>query len=157
MAIFIPGMVCSLCGRLLERIDELELFPPFMPNELDPTRVFHDGAFHARCVTAHPYGQRARAVIAELISRGPASEQQCTVTRTSIVRFEDYFNTGIIVSDPSDPLYAFNLLPFDKHALKEWSGLRALETLLEVGISKGRLGGKGIEWLLTAFRRARSG
>ena len=54
MALVIPGKTaCGLCGRTLERTDDVVGFPAFLPSS-HALSNFSDGAFHRTCLDAAP-------------------------------------------------------------------------------------------------------
>jgi hypothetical protein len=124
------------------------MFSPFISNEADTLWFFSDGVFHEDCLHKHTNGTRALALHAELLKRNSPPNRFCWITGTLITDPDRYLSTGVLTSNPSDPLYRFNFAQFDRAALMNWSERKTLEALLVEALSEGRLKGKGIEWLL---------
>src|SRR2546427_3362411 len=71
--------VCSLCGRVINEGEEVTMFSAFIPNELDPLLIFHDGAFHAGCFRRHPLSAEADRRCNESLERTGPGHRKCTV------------------------------------------------------------------------------
>ena len=54
MALVLPGKtVCPLCGKVIEKGDEVTSFPAFLPSTHELSR-FSDAAFHRDCFEKSP-------------------------------------------------------------------------------------------------------
>lgn len=149
MALVVFGMKCPLCGQPLEKGDELVTFPPFVANELDPLRIFSDGAFHSHCFHASPLSAAALARSEEAIERGRPQNRLCVVCGKKIVNPDDFFVTGHLVEDKSDPLYRYNYTQAHRSCLPSWTEAHRLYDLLTQLQESGQWQGRTLEWLIT--------
>jgi hypothetical protein len=147
MALFVPGMSCPLCGQPIKPDEERTLFSPFVANENDPLRVFHDGVFHTVCVRKHPLGPKALAMQDELLKKTAPQNRRCSISGRMITDPDRYLSMGVLTSDPNDPLYRFNFAQFDRVALADWPERKTLAGLICDALASGRMKGKAIEWL----------
>jgi hypothetical protein len=157
MALFIPSMACRLCGQPMNKEEKLVMFSPFIASETDPLWFFSDGIFHEDCLRKHPQGTKAIALHDELLKRTSPQNRCCSITGQLITNPDRYLSTGVLASDPSDPLYRFNFAQFDRAALANWSERKTLETLLSEALSSGRMKGKGVAWLLRQIENPQAG
>ena len=141
MAIFVPGIRCSLCGRAIQSADDAVMFSPFVSNQADPLYVFNDAVVHVACFREHPLAEAARARYEEVRERTNPKNRLCFVCGEQITNPDDYLAFGHLVDDPKHPLHSLNYAQFHRSCLGSWSALsdtiRNLETLDHSGTWKG--------------------
>lgn len=121
MAIFVPGMPCPLCGMPVGRADEVIAFPPFIADRSDPLFLFSDAAMHATCFTQHRLAKEATEWHAEVRRRGLVSNSVCAACGNRILDPDDYFGTGLLARDPSNPLHEFNFVHLHRSHAGTWN------------------------------------
>ena len=141
MAIYIPGIRCSLCGRVIPAGDDAVMFPPFVSNQADPLYVFNDGVFHVACFGGHALAEAAQARYEEHRERTKPGNRSCFVCGEQITNPDDYLAFGHLVDTPKHPLHSLNYSQFHRSCLGSWSALsdaiRNLEALDQSGTWKG--------------------
>lgn len=120
MAIFVPGIICQICGIQMIRNDEIIAFPPFVPNRRDPLHFFSDGVFHRRCFDKHPLSEQATIFGSIAGEQGLPQNRTCVVCGETIADPDDYFSTGYITSDRGNPAFNFNYLQFHRRHFEKW-------------------------------------
>jgi len=149
MAILILGSsTCVICGQTIERQQAWAAFPPFVSNALDPLAVFDDAVMHEACFAAHPLNHEATLQFAEVKLRNTPQARVCDVCGRVIDDPDDFFTTGLITSNPIDPLYAYNCLHLHQGCIPGWPRRAELRALLQAARDEGRCGGRGIDYIL---------
>jgi len=120
MAIFIPGTICPLCGRPIQKDDDPVLFPAFVANCLDPLVLFHDAVVHRVCLDSHSLGREATRRSQEVIARCGPGERKCVVCGKEITDPDDFFGTGYLAPEYS-PIGDFNYLHLHRSHFIDWS------------------------------------
>jgi hypothetical protein len=131
MAIFTPGMICPICGKRMLSMNEVVMFPPFVPNKRDLLYFFSDGVFHRACFDRHPLSEQATKYGNEARVQHLPQHRVCVVCRQVITDPEDYFGTGYITSDRASPAYAFNYVQFHKRHFKDWDRASEFRRVME--------------------------
>src|SRR6266849_7238339 len=108
MALFYPGLPCSICGKPILEGQNKVMFSPFVSNEADPLFPFNDGVFHSECFQNHPLAHAAKTRYAEVRDKSKPENRRCPVCRQMITDPDDYLPIGHLTDDVSHPLYRFN-------------------------------------------------
>jgi predicted nucleic acid-binding Zn ribbon protein len=123
MAIIVDGMMCSLCGKPIEKGQQIIAFASFVANELDPLWIFNDGAFHSECFYKHPLAEKAQARQKEVLEQLGPGNRFCVVCKRKIIDHDDYFTLGHLTEDERHPLYRYNYVQAHRSHLSKWSEL----------------------------------
>jgi hypothetical protein len=150
MAILIRGKtICRLCGCVIGAQDDVAMFPAFISNELDPLRLFDDGAFHASCFAEHVLAANMNTRFREF-ERQPRPPR-CAVCGEQILVPAEYVDVGHLTSDPKDALFEFNYLRFHRSHLRAWPKRIRLRQERAAHIAQGKLKSAGYDLLLEAL------
>ncbi len=149
MAIFITGMKCSLCGLLMGDSAEVSGFPAFISNRRDPLYPFSDGAFHRRCLEAHPLANALQQRYEEWIAANRPPARICRITGELITDPDDYVGLGFLVESPAHELFPFNWAHFNRRALSGWLGRSELIAAVQRLSESGDWEGESLHYLLT--------
>ncbi len=144
MALFVDGMNCSLCTKPMRKsADKLIAFGPFIANPADPLFRLSDGIFHDDCARrdfpldeALRWHDKVRAI--------KPADRICVVCGELIRNPDDYFGTGILSRDDSDPLYAFNFIHLHRTHAGGWPRLGAFVESMQEAHATGRWTGADI-------------
>jgi hypothetical protein len=149
MTLIIRGKtVCKICGRTLLDGEEVDGFPPFVPNQADPLAFFNDAAFHSVCFQQHPLSQAAEARFQECREKGSSGNRTCAICGRVIQNPDDYLGFGHLTDDPSQPAHALDYLKVHRSCLATWTDLgKTREALLKLSES-GAWKGPGLDWLI---------
>jgi hypothetical protein len=128
VGIFVPGMKCPLCGKLIEPSDEKAALSPFVRNLSDPLAIFSDAVFHRSCFENHPLRASALAR-AEELTRYIEAAHICFECGEQISA-DELFETRHLTDDESDPLHEFNYITLHRHHLEQWSRYSEFERLV---------------------------
>jgi hypothetical protein len=152
MAVFIPGMHCSISGRRIDSADDAILFPPFVSNEADPLYIFSDGVFHRDAFAAHPLAKSALGRLEEARTRISPMKRLCIVCGEEIRDPDDYLGLGHLTDNASDFLQQFNYAQFHVSHLANWAQLRQLTVALEAFERSPNWKGNGLKYALAILR-----
>lgn len=154
MAIIIRGSSkCSLCGKVIEDGQDVVAFSPFVGNELDPLWIFNDRGFHRACFEAHPLAGEAQASFEKGLEQA-RFHRFCVVCKKEIMEPDDYFATGYLTADASDPLYRYNYVHAHLSHLPGWPELPYLYELIKDMKEAGSYRGKALDRLEDEIRSA---
>ena len=131
MAMFVPGMVCSICGKPMEEADKVVMFPPFVANRIDPLYQFSDSVFHAVCFGSHPLAKRASEIVETMQQRLQPGRRFCAACGEPILDPDDYFTSGYLTGDPNNRLFEYNYIQLHRSHLGEWSEFSEFRRLVE--------------------------
>lgn len=120
MALFVPGMLCRLCGQPMTAEHEIVMFRPFVPNERDPLFQFSDVVLHASCFRQHPLSEKAVKLHERAIQSSRPGNRVCIVCGQAILAPDDYFGAGLVSSNPASPLFEFNFVQLHCSHLSQW-------------------------------------
>lgn len=141
MAIFIPGMRCSISGEPILSANDAVMFPAFVSNEADPIHVFSDAVIRAEVFNAHPLARKAQARYEEFMSRTVPQARLCLICGQRITDPDNYLALGYLVDEPAHALHRYNYAHFHRSCLADWTELpsliRALEALNHSDAWKG--------------------
>lgn len=131
MAVFIHGVPCALCGNPVDTAEDAVAFAPFVGNRADPLFIFSDAVVHPECLERHPLGARAREMHMETIASNCPQKRICLVCGRTIDDPDDYFGTGMLSSDPVDPLTEFNNVHLHVSHAASWPRLPELRRIIQ--------------------------
>ncbi len=131
MALYIPGMICALCGKPMNAGDDITGFSSFVANRKDPLFLFSDGVFHTACFQRHPLSDKAQRRWAETRSRIGPGGRICVVCHQAILNPDDYFTLGHLTDDPASPIYEFNFFQAHRRHLLVWEKYASMRSLVE--------------------------
>ena len=152
MPIFFPGRTtCHLCRKVIESVDEVVMFPPFVDNEADPLHGFSDSIFHKACFDAHPLSRAAQERY-ELVEARCRS-RTCRVCGRTIDSFDDFFVLGLLTEDEGHALHPYNFARFHLSCLPSWPGLPELYARLRDLEAGGNWRGYGPRYILQTLKR----
>jgi hypothetical protein len=155
MALIFPGKtICPICRKVIEQHQNFVAFPPFVANELDPLRVFNDGAFHTECFQNHPLQAQAVAWREEYRRAMETNYRICHICQRLIENPDEYFALGYLTSDNKQPLFPYNYLQFHQECLKNWPELAFVYEHLANLKQAGNWKGRAIDWLLDELGKA---
>jgi hypothetical protein len=141
MAIFVPGIRCSISGDKIESASDAVMFPSFVANEADPLYIFSDAVVRKAVFAAHPLAARAQARYEEFEHRTHPQARSCLICGQRITDPENYIGLGHLVDAPDHDLYSYNYAHFHRTCLTSWSELlhliHELETMNRSGVWKG--------------------
>lgn len=120
MAIIIQEKsLCSLCNKVLEEGQNIELFPNLTTNMKDAFYVFSDTGVHKACLDQHPLREKVNAFIEKMSEK--FNSKICDIGKTEIEHYDDFYGIGLLTSKENEPLFAYNCLVFDRKNLKFWT------------------------------------
>lgn len=131
MAIFIPGMRCTISGKPIPSVSDAVMFPAFVLNEADPIHIFSDAVIKADVFSAHPLAAKAQARYEEFQQRAGPYARFCLICGERVTDPDNYMALGYLVEDPAHALYKYNYTHFHKSCLKDWPELSSLVHELE--------------------------
>lgn len=142
MALIILGKsLCSICRKPLMEDDEIVSFPPFAANRRDPLHRFSDAAFHRVCFAAEPLAESAIRRSEEVRAAGGPGDRRCVICGEQIKDPDDYFGTGFLTDDPSNPVFEFNYLQLHRSHFPRWDRAtefrRSVETFIASDLWEG--------------------
>jgi hypothetical protein len=153
MALLFYGKTeCPLCGKVVNKGQDIVSFPAFVGNELDPLWMFNDASFHAECFNEHPLAQNAKSRYAEIRERQGAGNRFCVVCKQEIRDPDDYFAVGHLVEDVLDPLYLYNYTQAHRTHFTMWAELPYFYELLVELKESGAWSEGGLDRLLADLR-----
>jgi len=115
----------------MSRREDVVMFAPFVPNRKDPLYLFSDGVFHKTCFERHPLAERARRRGAEAAAMLAPDKRTCVVCGERIRSPDDYFSTGFLTDDSSNPAFEFNYLTAHRSHLANWPRYTELRGIVE--------------------------
>jgi hypothetical protein len=121
MAVFVPGMKCTLCGLPMSAGDETVLFPPFVANRHDPLFKFSDAAVHALCLERDPLGSLASELRSAASRNADVSRRRCEACGELVSSPDDYVGFGLLTSNPASVLFPFNFVHLHRTHVGRWS------------------------------------
>jgi hypothetical protein len=141
MAIFIPGISCSICGNPV--YENARTFLPFVYNQYDPLYIFYDAIVHNECFLKHPMASKCLEMYQELNDKMGPGKRSCNICSLKIASPEDYIGLACLSSDETNPLYRYNFTQYHKSCF-EMSGVgQAIRSIIsgleESGHWKGRV------------------
>ena len=132
MAIVIGGKTkCVICGKVLEKGQELVCFSPFVWNRLDPLYKFSDAAVHETCFRDDALAEEALRRYEDLNSHIFPRNRLCLICKQEFTHPDDYFSLGHMREDPEDMLSAYNYTQAHRSCLPRWSKLSEVLDLLK--------------------------
>ena len=156
MALFIPGMVCALCGREMRTVGEIVAFAPFVKNRIDPMFMFNDGVFHLACFRAHPLSRAAGERYREFREHVGPARRACAVCSKQIADPDDYFAFGYLTDEVENPCYRLNYIQLHRSCLASWSELGEAINNLESLVTSGKWRAEDLGALIGEMRNASS-
>jgi hypothetical protein len=144
---------CPICGRIIRTGQNVECFPPFVPNELDPLIIFHDACVHAECFEGHELSRNARKRL-DGFERHRRSGNTCFICKKEITDPDNYFTTTWFTDDENDPLFPFNYLKAHLSCLPRWDERSQLFKLVKDLKDSGAWRGYGVDALLSDLKQA---
>jgi hypothetical protein len=156
MAIFVPGMRCSISDQAIKSADDAVMFPAFVGNQDDPLHVFSDAVVHVEAFRKHPLATKAQARYEEFRQRTAPKARLCFICGKQITDPDDYLGLGYLVDDVNHPLNRFNYAHLHRSCLAEWSELPTLIHSLETFDQSGMWKGDGLKSLIKELRKANS-
>jgi len=137
MAIFVPGMPCSLCQRPITATDDVVMFSPFVADCSDPLSVFSDAIAHTSCFVQHPLSTEATKWHDEATRQRESAARVCVVCTKPIADPDDYFGTGLLSRDPATPLFDFNHVHLHRSHAARWIRFEELRRLMDNAQASG--------------------
>jgi hypothetical protein len=154
MAIFVPGMLCSISGRAIWSASDAVLFPPFVSNEADPLHIFSDAVVHVDAFRKHPLASQVKARCEELQRRTRSGARKCFICGQEIADPDEYLGLGYLVADESHPLHRFNYAQFHRSCFAQWPERPELIDKLRAFDESGTWRGNGLKWLIDELGKA---
>lgn len=152
MAIFVPGIRCSISGREISSAEEAVLFPAFVANEADPLYIFSDAVIHKEIFDTHPLSASANARLAEVACRALPANRRCRICKKLVENPDDFIGLGHLVAVEDHPLHEWNYACFHRSCLVGWSDRERLVGLLEALDKSGNWRGAGLRRLIKMLR-----
>lgn len=137
MALFIPGMLCALCGQPMVAAADVLILSPFVANRADPLFVFSDAAIHKACFARHPLAREAQRWHDEAARQRMPNERVCAVCGIVIEDPDDYFGTGLLSRDVNSPVARYNFVHLHRSHAEKWSGLHKLREWMDAAQASG--------------------
>ena len=156
MAIFVPGMRCSISGYAIKSPDDAVMFPAFVSNQADPLYIFSDAVIHVEAFRKHPLSAKAQTRYEEYRQRTSPKARLCFICGKQITDPEDYIGLGHLVDDVNHPLHRFNYAHFHRSCLVGWSELPNLIHNLRDLDQSGAWRGPALAWLIRELSKANS-
>lgn len=138
MAIFIPGMLCHICGKEMTELDDIYLFPAFVCNAMDPLFSFSDNSVHEQCLQTSPTGQLAITYVEQMFAKTLRPNKRCDITGEPILRPEDYFFIPLITSDPDEELSRFAFTQMHIRNVSRWKERSLFVDLAQAFLEEGK-------------------
>jgi hypothetical protein len=113
---------CSVCGKLLDEIDEVEMFPSFVSNVNDPLFIFSDRGVHVSCLNTHILVDEIRYYRDEFYNS--LQDEIFDVSGRTIANPRNLVAVGLLTSDKGEELYKYNFLKIDKGNIPYWKDRR---------------------------------
>lgn len=121
MALFLPGMLCSLCEKPMNEDDNIISFPAMMENPADELYFAYDATFHRACLEKHSSYRQLMdrlAIYHNAIDQPFEKRHECVSCHTVIVHYDEYMPLGFFTCDPANPLYVLNYRGCHKNCLQ---------------------------------------
>ena len=155
MAIVIRGKTkCQFCGKVIAEGQEVVSFPNFVTNQMDPLRVFSDGAFHAECFYSHPLAQKAQGRYDEVLTRNGPGNRVCVVCEKEIKDPDEYFTLGHLTEDEGAQVYPYNYVQAHSSCLPNWREVAYVTKLVQDLKDSGTWQGNALGILLAELKEA---
>ncbi|MBX3060918.1 MAG: hypothetical protein KF770_31035 [Anaerolineae bacterium] len=151
MTIIIYGKtVCSICGKVIRPDQKAIGLPHLISNELDNLFIYNDGAYHHLCFEKVPENE---ILFSYLRDYEELTERLNAAISTGLINNpEEILSTGVLSSDPKNPLWAYNLKFYSKNTVQE-KELLTLKKLLSEEKLKGTIRGRAIDWITERIDR----
>lgn len=150
MAIVFEGQsTCPICDAVLDRNKAFILVPAMMGNAKDPLFVFNDEGIHVECLNNHKFKNKLQQHIRLYNEHMPPSKLKCVIDGEIIGSPEKLLFFGLLTSDETEELYAFNYLSFNLDNIGEWKELDRFLSVSEKFLSEDKWEG------LTEFNELR--
>lgn len=131
MAIFIEGMICSLCDKPMEKGSDLISFPQFVQNRKDSLFPFSDNVFHANCFKEHPLSEAAERILEIKDSKIIPGKYICDICNHKIIHPDEYLSLGLLTSNENNALYEFNFFQSHKSCFSKCGTKQKILELLK--------------------------
>lgn len=148
MVVLIRGKtVCAICGKVIYDGQAVQMFRPFVSNELDPLHFTSDAALHKECFLQHPLSAAVSSRYQEMLKR-TALPFRCRICAKVIDDPEDYCAFGHLTTNEGDQLFKYNYAMFHRHCLHLWADKDAVKRQLEELRLSGEWRGVAIDWII---------
>jgi hypothetical protein len=137
MAIFVPGIACSLCGMTIRSADEAVMFSPFVSDLSDRLHIFSDSVVHASCLAHHPLSAEAAKWHDEAVHRQKVTGRVCAACGRPVLDPDDYFATGLLARAPESPLFEFNFVCLHRSHAEMWPRFDEFRRQMEEAQAEG--------------------
>lgn len=118
--IFEDSSICPLCNKVLTKMEEYLLFPPFTGNKKEPLFIFNDGGVHVKCLNEHPLGKDALLYLEMYHNNRNAVHFGIGTNGQFIKERKNRLSWTLLTSDPNEDLFKFNFYIVDETRLSEW-------------------------------------
>lgn len=139
MAIVITGKSkCPVCNEIINKNDDIVLFPPFVQNTNDPFYFLNDSAVHVKCLLNHELGKQAleyKNIIEKMTS---PKYRICDIGGNLIKNPNDYIFFDLLTSAFEEKLSLFNFMTIDKKNIHKWNERQLFLNVAKDFISDGK-------------------
>jgi hypothetical protein len=137
MAIFVPGIICPLCGKPVMSADEAVMFSPFVADRADPLFLFSDSVLHAPCLERHPLSAEASKWHDEAVRHRKVTDQACVACGRPVLDPDEFFAAGLLTRAPDNPLFEFNFVCLHRSHAESWPRFDEFRRRMEAAQAEG--------------------
>ena len=138
MALIIEGSSrCAICNEILDGTRKYIGTPALTSNMLDDLFLVNDCGVHVDCLEGHPVKEKLNYHLQLFAKAFTDRPPICVVDRQPIINSADFFFSGLLTSEPAEPLFKFNYLILNRRNIPHWGQreefIAELERFREMG------------------------
>lgn len=137
MPIIVGQSKCTICGNVIDNVNNAYSIPNFIPNSLDKAYWLNDGTAHKNCLKNEPQADAIIALAEKFWFKVSPQNRTSDVTGKRITNKENYFFLDLLSSIPENDLYPYNLTTLQVDELVEWDKREQLLQLLKNAKNNG--------------------
>ncbi len=131
MPIIIGQSKCTICGNVIDDVNNAYSFPNFIPNSLDKAYWLNDGTAHKNCLKNEPQADAIIALAEEFWFKTAPQNRVSDLTAKSITTLENYFFLDLLSSNPENELYPYKFTTLRVDEITLWDKREQLLQTLE--------------------------
>lgn len=123
MAIFVNGMKCPLCYKVIIEEQDKVMIPALTGNPNNPLFIFSDAVVHKDCFYKHPLAISVEERLKGVYHNALRRHRVCEICNQEIKKPDEYFGTNLLSDQKESPLYQYNYMHFHRNCIKNWKRL----------------------------------
>ncbi len=156
MAILLVGKTnCPICGKVIEKMEEVIGFPHIIVNEKDPLYALSDSSCHVACVNADPLGREMLAAADEYFESAGPGKRACVVCGNQVLNPDDYFLILHLGNPPTSQLAKFNYTHLHRSHIHDWKQADEFLVLARTAVDAGQWGGNVLARIISEIEELR--